>query len=149
MLQQVSHHEPVMLEEVLQYLQPRSGGVYADGTAGGGGHARAVLEASSPEGRLLALDRDAAAVGRVQQVLEPYGRRVTVVHARFRELPEVMERTGIGPLDGLLVDLGVSSVQLDDPARGLSFMHSGPLGHAAGPQSRGDGGRADGSFERE
>jgi 16S rRNA (cytosine1402-N4)-methyltransferase len=116
-----------MVREALGLMRPRSGGVYCDGTAGQGGHALALLEASGPASRLLAIDRDAGAVQRVRELLAPYGHRAIVVHARFGELPDVLARLGLGRLDGVLVDLGVSSVQLDDPERGLSFQRRGPL----------------------
>jgi 16S rRNA (cytosine1402-N4)-methyltransferase len=121
------HHEPVMLHEVVSFLRPQSGGLYCDGTAGAGGHSRALLEGATPDGRLVALDRDPEAVERLLQVLAPYGERATVVHERFGALPEVMRQRQLPRLDGLLVDLGISSYQLDDPRRGLSFAQDGPL----------------------
>lgn len=120
-------HEPVMLDEALRLLQPRSGGLYCDGTAGRGGHTRAILETSSPEGRVIAIDRDPEAVRAVRAGLEEFGERLEVVHGRFSELPQVLEERGINGLDGLLVDLGVSSPQLDDGARGFSFQREGPV----------------------
>lgn len=120
-------HLPVMSREAVEALVPRSGGRYCDGTAGRGGHSRAILEASAPEGRLLALDRDPGAVEAVRRALRPFGDRALVVHGRFGDLPEVLDRIGWGLLDGLLLDLGLSSAQLDDPERGLSFQREGPL----------------------
>jgi 16S rRNA (cytosine1402-N4)-methyltransferase len=118
---------PVMLDEALELLAPRSGGLYCDGTTGQAGHSRALLEATAPAGRLLALDRDGAAVEVVRSALASYEDRATVVQARFGDLPEVLDRSGLGRLDGLLLDLGISSVQLGDRARGLSFAQEGPL----------------------
>jgi 16S rRNA (cytosine1402-N4)-methyltransferase len=120
-------HEPVMVEEVLALLEPRAGGHYCDGTVGAGGHARALLDASAPDGKLLAVDRDPAAVEHSRRALAPYGERVTVVHATFAALREVLQTHHLGPLDGLVLDLGVSSSQLDEPARGFSFQAEGPL----------------------
>lgn len=120
-------HEPVLLEEVLSLLEPRSGGLYCDGTAGACGHARALLAASAPDGRLIAVDRDASAVARARRELEAFGDRAIVVHGSFGRLGELLEEEGLGRLDGLLVDLGISSVQLDDPERGFSFQHDGPI----------------------
>lgn len=116
-----------MAREALELLRPRSGGVYCDGTAGQGGHALALLEASGPAGQLLAVDRDAEAVARVRTALAPFGERATVVQARFGALPDLLGRLDTSRLDGLLLDLGVSTVQLDDPERGLSFQRRGPL----------------------
>jgi 16S rRNA (cytosine1402-N4)-methyltransferase len=121
------HHEPVMLDEVLAVLRPRSGGFYCDGTAGRGGHAQALLEASGPDGRLLAIDRDPTAVDAVRRRLEPFGGRAAVVHARFGALPQVLGEMGLGRLDGLLLDLGVSLPQLEEPSRGFSFQREGPI----------------------
>jgi 16S rRNA (cytosine1402-N4)-methyltransferase len=120
-------HMPVLLEEAVAWLDPRSGGRYCDATVGLGGHARAVLERSAPDGRLIGLDRDASAIAAAADQLQPFGDRVTLVHARFSEAREVLERLGMVPVDGFLVDLGVSSPQLDRPERGFSFRADGPL----------------------
>jgi 16S rRNA (cytosine1402-N4)-methyltransferase len=120
-------HLPVMRDEVLAYLAPRTGGVYCDATVGYGGHARAVLEASGPDGRLVGLDRDPDAIAAATEALRPFGDRVTLVHAPFSRLRTVLEQAGALPLDGCLVDLGVSSPQLDRGERGFSFRRPGPL----------------------
>lgn len=122
-----SGHVPVLLGEVMQLLSCRSGGLYVDGTTGRGGYTRAMLEASAPDGRVVALDWDAEAVERVREGLGGYGPRLLVEKASFSDLPAVLERLGLGPVDGIVLDLGVSSPQLDDPERGFSFMAEGPL----------------------
>jgi 16S rRNA (cytosine1402-N4)-methyltransferase len=120
-------HESVMTRETLGFLQPRAGGVYADATLGAGGHTAAILEASAPTGRVLSVDRDPQAVAHAQQRLAAYGDRASIVHGEFRDLPELLKSAGIEAVDGLVADLGVSSPQLDDAARGFSFQHDGPL----------------------
>jgi 16S rRNA (cytosine1402-N4)-methyltransferase len=120
-------HTPVMLKEVLEQLAPRPGGRYCDATVGYGGHARAVLEASAPDGRLVGIDRDPMALAEARQNLAEFGDRVTLVHAPFSRIGAVLEEVGALPLDGCLVDLGVSSPQLDRAERGFSFRRSGPL----------------------
>ncbi|NSW86833.1 MAG: 16S rRNA (cytosine(1402)-N(4))-methyltransferase RsmH [Syntrophobacteraceae bacterium] len=120
-------HVPVMLDEVLRWLGCRAGGLYVDGTVGGGGYAEAILEASAPGGRLIALDWDAEAVDRVKHRLSSYRDRVIVERGSFAELPVVLARHETGPVDGIVLDLGVSSFQLSDPCRGFSFVHDGPL----------------------
>ncbi|HXT98706.1 MAG TPA: 16S rRNA (cytosine(1402)-N(4))-methyltransferase RsmH [Polyangia bacterium] len=120
-------HLPVMLEEVLTWLAPRPAGVYCDGTVGLGGHAAGVLERSAPDGRVIGIDRDPEALDAARVRLMPFGDRVTLVHARFSEAREVLDRLGLVAVDGFLVDLGVSSPQLDRPERGFSFRNDGPL----------------------
>ncbi len=120
-------HLPVLLDETLAWLAPRPGGSYCDATVGLGGHARGILERSAPDGRLVGLDRDPDALAAARTHLEPFGDRVTLVHARFSEARSVLERLGMIPVDGFLVDLGVSSPQLDRPERGFSFRNDGPL----------------------
>ncbi|MGN0845054.1 MAG: 16S rRNA (cytosine(1402)-N(4))-methyltransferase RsmH [Kiritimatiellia bacterium] len=120
-------HIPVLLHETLDALQPRSGGCYLDGTIGGGGHAEEILKASSPNGRLLGLDRDPDAIARCSQRLAPYGDRAVLVHSDFASLAQVANQAGFSTFDGILFDLGVSSFQLDEPDRGFSFLHEGPL----------------------
>ncbi|GIW09282.1 MAG: ribosomal RNA small subunit methyltransferase H [Dehalococcoidia bacterium] len=112
---------------MISALAVRPGGRYLDATAGGGGHSVAILEASAPDGRLLALDVDPAAVARVRARLAPFGERARVVHANFTQLAEVAAEQGFLPLDGILFDLGISSLQLADPERGLSFQRDDPL----------------------
>jgi len=120
-------HVPVMLTETLELLRPRSGGRYVDGTLGGGGHAEAVLEASAPDGLLLGIDRDEEARRNASERLARFAPRVHVVAARFDELSECLERLGWSGVDGILLDLGVSSFQLDDAGRGFAFTRPGPL----------------------
>jgi 16S rRNA (cytosine1402-N4)-methyltransferase len=122
-----SGHLSVLLEEAMAWLAPKAGGRYCDATLGAGGHAFAVLERSSPDGRVIGLDRDPAALATAGARLESFGERVSLVHARFSEARAVLERLGMFPVDGFLVDLGVSSPQLDRPERGFSFRTDGPL----------------------
>jgi 16S rRNA (cytosine1402-N4)-methyltransferase len=121
------NHASVMLRETLDALRPRSGGLYADATAGGGGHSQAILEASAPDGRILALDRDPAAVSEVRRRLATYGDRALVVHGEYSELGPILREHGAERVDGLVADLGVSSPQLDTPERGFSLRADGPL----------------------
>ncbi|MDH3202296.1 MAG: 16S rRNA (cytosine(1402)-N(4))-methyltransferase RsmH [Myxococcales bacterium] len=120
-------HTPVLLQEVLEYLRPVSGGVYADVTLGGGGHARAILERSAPDGRVVGTDRDPQAVDAARVVLREYGDRVTLRKARMRDLSEVLRSVGIAQVDGIVADLGVSSAQLDQGDRGFSLAKDGPI----------------------
>jgi 16S rRNA (cytosine1402-N4)-methyltransferase len=120
-------HESVLPDEVLAYLAPRAGGLYCDGTVGGGGHARRILEASAPDGRVVGVDRDPDAIAAARATLEPFGDRVTLVHGTFGELPAILGALGAVPVDGLLVDLGASSHQFDTAERGFSFSKEGPL----------------------
>jgi 16S rRNA (cytosine1402-N4)-methyltransferase len=122
-----SEHQPVLLEEVLACLQPRPGGCYCDATVGLGGHAAGILTRSAPDGRLVGLDRDQDALAASRTVLQPFGDRVTLIHAPFSRAREVLQGLGVVPVDGFLVDLGVSSPQLDRPERGFSFRSDGPL----------------------
>lgn len=118
-------HEPVLTREVVDLLQPARGGVFVDCTVGLGGHARAVLDAGAT--RLVGLDRDAEALAQARAALAAHGDRVTLVHADYRELEAVLDARGIGRVQGALADLGVSSMQLDDPSRGFSFRVDEPL----------------------
>jgi 16S rRNA (cytosine1402-N4)-methyltransferase len=120
-----AHHEPVLVAEVLRFL-PGGPGLYLDATLGDGGHARALLEAE-PDARLLGCDRDPDALLVAGRQLESFGPRVILAQATFRELPGALARSGGGPLAGALLDLGMSSRQIDDPERGMSFQIEGPL----------------------
>lgn len=124
---QESQHIPVMLEEIVALLQCRPGGVYVDGTIGGGGYARAILDRSEPEGVVVGMDWDVEAIARVRGRLGVYGGRLILEKADFAEIRRVLRTHGIREVDGIAVDLGVSSYQLEDPERGFSFMHEGPL----------------------
>jgi 16S rRNA (cytosine1402-N4)-methyltransferase len=120
-------HDSVLLEETLAWLKPQSGKVYADATLGGGGHTAAILDASAPLGRVVAVDRDLRAVENARTRLSAYGERVTVLHGEFRHLPELLHSAGYPQVDGIVADLGVSSPQLDHSDRGFSFSEDGPL----------------------
>jgi 16S rRNA (cytosine1402-N4)-methyltransferase len=121
----VHAHEPVLVSEVVSFLRPRSDGVYVDVTVGLGGHAAALLGAGA--GRLIGIDRDEAALAEARAVLAAAGSRVTLAHADYRDLPRVLAERGVGRVAGVVADLGVSSLQLDDATRGFSFRQSGPL----------------------
>ncbi|MFO1477990.1 MAG: 16S rRNA (cytosine(1402)-N(4))-methyltransferase RsmH [Verrucomicrobiota bacterium] len=117
-------HKPVMMAEVLEALRPAAGGRYADGTLGRGGHAEAILAASAPDGWLYGCDRDGEAIEAVTRRLAPYAGRWEIRRGNFAELPDWVPA---GSCDGVLLDLGVSSPQLDSPERGFSFQAEGPL----------------------
>ncbi|MGC9357160.1 MAG: 16S rRNA (cytosine(1402)-N(4))-methyltransferase RsmH [Anaerolineae bacterium] len=123
----VTEHIPVLLDEVLTGLEVHAGGLYVDGTVGGGGHAVAILGASAPTGRLLALDRDPTAVVRAESRVASFGQRAIVVHASYERLEALAYELGFVPADGVLLDLGFSSFQVDDPQRGFAFRFEGPL----------------------
>ncbi len=120
-------HIPVLYQQVLHYLAPKSGGRYVDGTVGAGGHAYGILEVSSPQGRLLGLDRDPQALELAARYLAPFRDRVQLVHASYAWLQEVLRQVGWEQVDGILLDLGLSSMQLDSPQRGFSFQQDAPL----------------------
>jgi 16S rRNA (cytosine1402-N4)-methyltransferase len=123
----MAYHTPVMVREVLEHLAPRESGTYFDCTVGGGGHAEAILKASGPEGRLVGLDWDAEAIEESQNRLGAFGARVALVRASFRELGKAARRVGNLRADGILIDCGVSSRQLEQFERGFSFLAEGPL----------------------
>jgi 16S rRNA (cytosine1402-N4)-methyltransferase len=118
-------HEPVMVAEVLEHLEPARGGLFVDCTAGLGGHTRALLDAGAS--RVIGLDRDPAALERTRAALSGYGDRLELVHTDFRRLAAVLEARGIAAVNGVLADLGVSSMQLDAEGRGFSFRRDEPL----------------------
>jgi 16S rRNA (cytosine1402-N4)-methyltransferase len=115
------HHRPVLLEETLNLLELEPGAVVVDGTVGGGGHAAAILERTAPTGRLLGLDVDDEALAEAGRCLRPYGERARLVRASYRRLNEVLEELGMGRVDAVLLDLGVSSRHLDAAERGFRF----------------------------
>jgi 16S rRNA (cytosine1402-N4)-methyltransferase len=119
-------HATVMRDEVVRAIEPRAGGVYIDATLGGGGHTVALLEAE-PKLRIVAFDRDRFAVDAAQERLAPVADRVTFVRAPFSRLREELERQGVERVDGVIADLGVSSPQLDEAERGMSFRREGPI----------------------
>jgi 16S rRNA (cytosine1402-N4)-methyltransferase len=116
-----------MVDEVLTYLAPRAGALIVDATVGDGGHAEAVLRRIAPAGRLIGLDRDGDALARAEERLRPFGRNVTLRHASFRDLDDALDALGVGTVDGILFDVGVSTPQLLEPSRGFSFDRTGPL----------------------
>ena len=118
-------HEPVMVAEVLEHLAPERGGVFVDCTVGLGGHAKALIEAGAS--RVIGLDRDRAALAEAGAVLAPYESRVQLIHSDYRRLGAVLDGLGVVAMDGLLADLGVSSMQFDAPGRGFSFRRDEPL----------------------
>ena len=121
-------HLPVLADEVIEMLAPAPGSLHIDATLGGGGHTERILEAANPDGRLLGLDADPAAIARVQARLGPvYGDRLILRQANFRELADVAPAAGFGAVDGALFDLGLSSFQLADRERGFGFRTGGPL----------------------
>ena len=121
------HHIPVLLDEVLALLAPQRGGVFVDGTLGGGGHAEAVLERLPQAGRLVGVDRDRAALAAAGARLARFDDRFTALHGNFFELRALLESIGIEQVNGILLDLGVSSHQLDTPERGFSYHTDAPL----------------------
>ncbi len=120
-------HTSVLLDEVLEQLAPVAGGVYADVTLGGGGHARAILERSAPDGRLIGTDRDPSALEAAGMALADFGERATLRKARISDLRDVLTSLGIEHVDGIIADLGVSSAQLDQQERGFSLAREGPI----------------------
>jgi 16S rRNA (cytosine1402-N4)-methyltransferase len=128
MAEQGTVHVPVMADEVVEMLAPAPRRQYVDATLGGGGHAERILESSDPDGRLLGLDADGAAIARVRARLAPrFGDRVRLRQANFRDLAAVAPEEGFDAVDGCLFDLGLSSFQLADAERGFGFRTGGPL----------------------
>ncbi|MDQ6740120.1 MAG: 16S rRNA (cytosine(1402)-N(4))-methyltransferase RsmH, partial [Actinomycetota bacterium] len=120
-------HQSVLYQETLLALAVIPGGSYIDGTVGAGGHAAGILEQAAPDGRLLGLDQDPQALALTQARLAPFGDRVRLVHANFATLGEVAAQHGFMGADGVLLDLGISSMQIDTPERGFSFLADAPL----------------------
>jgi len=120
-------HQPVMLEAVLELLQIQESGCYVDGTLGSGGHAEAVLSRLGSAGRLVGIDRDHDALDRCRARLASYGERFIPLHGNYREMGHLLRQAGFASVDGVVLDFGVSSEQLDTPARGFSFREAGPL----------------------
>ena len=116
-----------MVKEVVDLLGCKAGGIYLDCTAGGGGHSAKLLEASSPDGRVIALDKDPDAIAETGEALKQYKTRLTLVQSDYKEFESVLEAEGVAELDGILADLGISSHQVDCAERGFSFMKDGPL----------------------
>jgi len=126
-------HQPVLYKEIIHALQPQNGGRYVDGTLGAGGHARGILEASAPDGQLLGLDVDPQALALARKTLAPYEQRTHLVQASYVSLSRQLDQLGWKAVDGILLDLGVSSMQFDTPERGFSFMNDAPLDMRFGP----------------
>ena len=124
-----THHVPVMLEEVLKFLRPAPGGHYIDGTVGGGGHTEAILERTAPDGKVLGIDTDVQALARVRERLAESvsSGRLVLAHGNFAELARIVNEAGFMSIQGILLDLGFSSHQMDNPERGFSFSVDGPL----------------------
>jgi 16S rRNA (cytosine1402-N4)-methyltransferase len=120
-------HIPVLLNETLDLLVTDPAGTYIDGTLGRGGHAQAMLQRLRPEGRVIGLDRDLEAVERTKEILEPFGGQAQRLHGNFADMKELCRQIGVTEVDGVLLDLGVSSPQLDVAERGFSFGKDGPL----------------------
>lgn len=128
-------HTPVLYQEIIHALQPRDLGRYVDGTLGAGGHARGILEACAPGGRLLGLDVDPQALALARETLAPYGERATLVQASYETLAAQLSALGWDAVDGVVLDLGASSMQFDRPERGFSFLQDGPLDMRFGPSA--------------
>ena len=120
-------HVPVLLNETLDLLVKNPAGTYIDGTLGRGGHAAEILKRLSPEGRLIGLDRDAEAIEQTKEVLKPFGERAIRIHGNFADMKELCRQIDVTEVDGILLDLGVSSPQFDVAERGFSFAKDGPL----------------------
>ena len=126
-------HQPVLYHEIIHALQPRGGGLYVDGTLGVGGHAFGILQSSSPDGRLLGLDLDPQALSLAAEKLAPFGERAILRRSSFTALLDQLDALGWQAVDGILLDLGVSSMQLDTAERGFSFLKDAPLDMRLGP----------------
>ena len=120
-------HVPVLLKETIDLLAPTTDGIFVDATLGLGGHTREILERSKPGGRVIGFDRDAAALTEARQNLAPYGDRITFLQKNYAEIKEGLSESNITQVDGLLLDLGLSSLQLDNSRRGFTFKGNGPL----------------------
>ena len=120
-------HLSVLYNDIIHALNPRAGGRYIDGTLGAGGHAAGVLQTSAPDGELLGLDLDPQALAIASERLAGFGKRAHIVHASYLEMAQEAKKLGWDKVDGIVLDLGVSSMQLDNAGRGFSFLHDGPL----------------------
>ena len=133
-----SDHIPVMIDEVMHWIDPKPGGFYMDATLGLGGHAARLMEMTGGRAHLLGLDRDRQALDKAGKRLAEYGENVQLAHTSFQHFPSVLRELGWDLLDGVVADLGVSSLQLDSPERGFSFLHDGPLDMRMDPGSGGE-----------
>jgi len=120
-------HIPVLLNEALEFLKPESGGIYVDGTLGLGGHTGEILKRSHPGGRVIGIDRDTEALKVAKKRLQGFEDRVQIIHGNFADVGKIAEELGIKEVDGILLDLGVSSMQIDTGTRGFSFLRDAPL----------------------
>src|SRR5512132_3793750 len=128
-----SPHQPVLYKEIIHALQPHDGGRYVDGTLGAGGHARGIMEASAPDGQLLGLDVDPQALAIARKTLAPYEHRTHLAQASYASLLDQLARLEWDEVDGIVLDLGASSMQFDTPERGFSFLQDAPLDMRFGP----------------
>jgi 16S rRNA (cytosine1402-N4)-methyltransferase len=133
----IPRHVPVLLHEALTHLDVRDGGHYIDGTTGLGGHSERIAQAMGEQGRLLCIDQDREALEFARTKLTPFGRRVSFVHGNFRDLEALATEAGFTGVDGILLDLGVSSLQMDSAARGFAFGQEGPLDMRMDPSAGG------------
>ncbi|OGW14489.1 MAG: 16S rRNA (cytosine(1402)-N(4))-methyltransferase, partial [Nitrospinae bacterium RIFCSPLOWO2_12_FULL_47_7] len=117
----MSYHLPVLSKEVLFFISTERSGLIVDGTMGDGGHSEAILKNTNPKCRILGIDRDASALARAKKRLAVFGDRVTYAHGNFSDIKRILQEEGIMKVDGFLLDLGVSSPQIDVPGRGFSF----------------------------
>ncbi len=122
-----THHIPVLCDKVVDFLNPKPEGIYIDGTVGLGGHSVAILEISAPSGRVIGIDLDVEALTVAENRLHTFGERYSLINGNFAEMDVLLARHSVHAVDGILLDLGVSSLQLDAPHRGFSFNHTGPL----------------------
>jgi 16S rRNA (cytosine1402-N4)-methyltransferase len=129
-------HQPVMVEEVIHFLAARPGGIYLDATLGAGGHAEAILRATGGRCTLIGVDRDPQALGRARHNLRPYGAAVKLAGTDFSDVSWLLTSQETPAVDGILADLGMSSMQVDDPSRGFSFRREGPLDMRMDPSQR-------------
>jgi 16S rRNA (cytosine1402-N4)-methyltransferase len=120
-------HIPVLRNEVIDFLKPKPEGIYVDATIGLGGHSLYILKESHPTGRLIGIDMDANALAIAEKRLQAFKERFILIHGNFAQLQQLLKTHRINEVDGVLLDLGVSSLQLDTPNRGFSFQHLGPL----------------------
>ncbi len=126
-MDKIELHVPVLVEEVLHYLNCSGAGIYVDATLGDGGHAEAICRRLGPKGRLIGLDWDEAALERAGERLAAYAGKVELIHSSYTQLASALDSIGLEKVDGILLDLGVSTLQLLEPSRGFSFHHSEPL----------------------
>ncbi len=120
-------HRPVLIRETLEFLSPRPGGIYVDGTLGLGGHSRKILEKTAPDGRVIAFEWDERAIALSEVNLKEFAGRLTIIRRNFAEISKGLSDIGVSEVDGVLIDIGLSSLQLDQGERGFSFQHDEPL----------------------